>query len=476
MKVNAEQHVSGMLTSKQSPSGTAGYQTLSHTRGLTQDEVRIIESLAQDASAREGKVKWQSYRLHSSRHVICRVVPIPEPDEFGRRGRFFTHSLIFNIDNEQQFDEALCDLLRPRNFFLSLEQILTSDTLKTGHLPPVALEVNGEWINEADALIRGWSGEQLHRLFLLTGDPRRLIETGEHVALVGSEEQILDALKVAFLLTPVAARRFCAFDTNAAIGTLPSKIIFWGRGGSAAGETGYVLDAARRHVTIPESSPLLAAGFPLEQLSTPLREAVRTRFEEPAEQQLSTLLDRQYAAFVGRPIYQTLVREPELELTAADLELLTPLGQQYLSLGLLLALKTGNESERLKLLAAMDLRSYGACLDELRNWRGFRPWQVFSPPFMSLWFEFFRDSYSLDDLTAAVGAVAEHGSKQDRKSLEAVHEYLDPEQRQALGRWLKTTANRFGKLQAALDKPVNAETSEGKPNSLWHRMLHPFSK
>ena len=43
MKITAAQHVSGMLTSKQSPRGQAGYQTLFYTRELlAPGEVRVI--------------------------------------------------------------------------------------------------------------------------------------------------------------------------------------------------------------------------------------------------------------------------------------------------------------------------------------------------------------------------------------------------------------------------------------------------
>ena len=477
MKVNLAQHVSGVLTSKQSPRGLAGYQTIFYTHELlTQDEVRIIENQTQRVSAENSKVDWQSYRLTPRKHVISRIVPIAEPDEFGRRGRFFAHSLICNIADEQQFDEDMCDLLRPQNFFLSLEQILSSNSVKSGHISQASLNADRKWINEAEHLIREWSGEQLHRLFLLMGDPRQLIETGQYVALIGSEEQILDAMKIAFLLTPVTARKFCSFNTKAEGNVAQLDLTFWGRGYSDSGSVSYVLDAAQRKVTIPESATLLAARFPLEQLSHPLREALQAKLKEPADHELSTLLDRKYKEFIGRPIYQTLLQKPDLSLTQSDLELLTPLGQQYLSLGFLLALKTGDESRRLQLLGAMDSRLYSLCINEMRSRPDFRPWQAFSPTFMRPWFESFRGSYNLEDLTIAIGKIAEHGSKQDRKALNTLPDHLDAEQQQAIGSWLKTAPYRLGALQTALDKSINANSGNGKPNSSGSLLLHPSSK
>jgi hypothetical protein len=481
MKVNAAQHVSGVLTSKQSPRGQAGYQTLFYTRELlAPEEMRVIERQVQFSSARDDHATWQSYRLTPQRHVISRIIPIPEPDEFGRRGRFFTHTLIFETLGGQQFDEVLFDLLRPRNFLPSLDNVLASDALKTGHIPALSVAAQKQWVNEAEGLLRDWSGEQLSQLYMLMSDPSQLIAQGQHVALLGSEAQILDALKVAFLLSPATARKFCSFDTNAYASEAPPDVTFWGRGFPAAGTASYVIDAARRQVTIPESSPLRPDGFSLEQISTPLRKAIVTRLTRPSEHMLRCLLNRKHKAFIGEPIYQTLLHETDLSVTAADLELLTPLGQTHPGLGLLLALKSGNESQRLQMLAAMrDSTSYKQRVSELKTRPDFKPWQVFSPIFMLTWFELFRGAYSMTDLTCAVSKVAEHGSAQDRKYIENVHEHLDPAQRQTLGHWLKASPHRLERLQAALDKPVKRRAdgnSAGKSNSLVRRFLHRFGK
>ncbi|HEV7375105.1 MAG TPA: hypothetical protein VGN95_10340 [Pyrinomonadaceae bacterium] len=480
MKVNAAQHVSGILTSKQSPRCQAGYQTIFYTRELlSPEEMRVIERHVQYSSARDDKAKWQSYRLTPRRHVISRIIPIPEPDEFGRRGRFFTYSLIFDAPGGQQFDDVLFDLLRPQNFLLSLDKVLASDGLKTGHVSPLSLDAKKEWVNEAASLLRDWSGEQLSQMYLLMSNPGAVIEQGQHVALVGSEAQILDALKVAFLLTPANARQFCSFDTNAASSEAPPDMFFWGRGVPAAGVARYVIDAARRQVAIQEPSPLRIDGFSLGQLSAPLRKAIATQLSQPSADMLQCLINRKYKTFMGEPIYRTLLHGTELSLTASDLELLTSLGQTHHGLGLLLAMQSGNESQRLQMLAAMDSHAYKQRVRELRTRPDFKPWQVFSPIFMLTWFALFRGDYSMSDLTCAIAQVAEHGSAQDRKYVEDIHEHLNPAQRQELGDWLKASPYRLERLQAALDKPFNKKaraSSIGKSSSLLRRLRHPFGK
>lgn len=478
MRVTAAQHVSAMLTSRQSPGRQAGFQTIFYTRELlTPDELRVIERQVQYSSARDGKAKWQSYRLTDRRHVISRIVPIPEPDDFGRRGRYFTHSLICDVPAGQQFDATLFGLLQPQNFFPSLDKVLASDGVRTGHAPAVTVKAEEEGGGGGQSCLRHWPGDQLNQLYMLMSDPRRLIEQGQHVALVGSEEQILEALRAAFLLAPASARKFCSFDTKASGSDTPQGVTFWGRGSEAATGSNYVIDAARRQVTIPDSLPPRVDGFSPERLSAPLRKAVVGRLGRPSEEMLRCLVNGRYVAYIGEPMYQTLLSEAELPLTAADLELLLPFGRAHCGLGLLLALKSGDDAQRLRRLAAMDSRSYIGYSTQLRARPDFRPWQVFSPIFMSTWFDLFRGARRLDDLTTAITKVAEHGSEQDRKHIEAIHEHLDPDERRELGRWLKASTLRFARLQAALDAPAHTRaggSSAGKSRSFLRRIRHPF--
>lgn len=479
MKVTAAQHVSAMLTSRQSPKGHAGYQTLYYTRELlTPDEVSVMERLAQYSSARDSRPKWQSYRLSARRHVVTRIVPIREPDDRGRGGRYFTHSLICDTPGGPQFDACLPGLLRPQTFLSSLGEVLASGGMKTGSAPAVTLDVGGEPGAAGRGLLRDWAGEHLNRLYMLMSDPRGLTECGQHVVLVGSDEQIVEALKVAFLLAPEIALKFCSFDTNPAGGASPPTGAFWGRGSASAGGASHVIDAARRQVSLSESSPLRANGFSPERLSAPLRKGVVARLNRPSEEMLRCLVRRQYAAFIGEPVYQTLLHETKLVSTTADLELISPFGQAHGGLGLLLAIASGDDARRLRALADMDAPSYKERVKQLSARPDFEPLQAFSPVFMPTWFQLFRGAYRLNDLKAAIAGVDAHGSEGDREYVQDIHEHLDADERQELRLWLKASGLRLGRLQAALDRPARARGAgrRGRLNSFWQRILHPFGR
>jgi hypothetical protein len=366
MKIIAAQHVSATLMSKQSPRRQAGYQTLYYTRELlTEDEVSIIERIVQYSAAPERRPKWQSYRLSARRHVISRIVPISERDDAGRGRRYFTHSLICDLPDDEQFDVSLLSLLRPQKFLSSLDDLLASGGMRTREAPTLMVEVGGTSIEDALGHLSDWSGEELNRLYMLMSDPRRLIEQGQYVALVGSDEQIVEVLRAAFLLAPPSALKFCSFDTNPSGSASPPDGPFWAHGGAAV-EASYVIDAARRQVIIPDSSPLRENGFSPELLSTALRKDVAARLSRPSEEMLLCLLDRRYESFVGEPVYQTLRRDAMSPLVPSDLALLLPLAHAHSELGRLLALESDGDAKRPGTLPASNTPFYKKPIQQLR--------------------------------------------------------------------------------------------------------------
>jgi hypothetical protein len=483
MRLNAAQHVSAVLTSKQSPRGRGGYQTILHTEGtLTNEEIYLLERQVQYVPAPNSGIRWQFYRLTPRRHVVTRVVPISEPDESGRRGRFFSHSLIFDVATQKEFDEISLDILQPCHFFPSLDRILAVEDLKAGHIHSISVEAQREWEKEAQSFLREWTGEQLNHLSMLTGDPRELTGHGQYVAIVGNEAQIVEALKVTYLLTPTESRQFCAFDTNV-LGSKPHPdVSIWARGfpqATSVTGTPFVINAAQRRVVIPKSSGIRANHFSPEQLSPAMRQLIDHKLGQPTDQMLKCLCERRYKAFVGELVYQSLLHETDMPMTESDLELLMPFGQAHHGLSLLLALQSGDHPQRLRSLAGMrDWAEYKKRITELKTRPDVKPWQLFSPGFMSTWFDTLRD-YNMQDVTQAVASVSEHGSANDRQQLLCLDEQLRGGERQELARWLASTTHRLERLQAALNRPIAANGTRlpvSKLKSFWRRLRRSFTR
>jgi hypothetical protein len=230
----------------------------------------------------------------------------------------------------------------------------------------------------------------------------------------------------------------------------------------------------KRRVTISKSVNLPQESSSLTQLSPLLRASIVEDLNRRSP--LQQFFNRSYQAFVTESVYQTALQKPE-QVTSADLQQILSLGQAHSGLGLLMAIRLGDEAKRLKLLASMDLHSYRARTSEMRNAEGFKPWQVFSRVFIPTWLALFRTSCVLDDLTRALSAVVRYGNTEDRARLTSLAEHLKPDEKQTLRSWLQTSSLGLTELQAALNKSVNSKENSGeKSNSLWRRLLNPFGR
>lgn len=260
MRVRAAQHVFGSLTSTQFPFRRPGFQTLFYTRHLlTEAEAQAIERRAQYHVTRDGTRKWQFYWLSPEKAVVARLTPIAEPDEFGRKGRYLSHSLVVRADDLQRLDGAPFDLMRDDRFYTTIDAALSVGDLQTGEMPDAALDVTGDWFDQSLELVRDWPSDQLGALVRLVCQSRATVERRKHVAMLGDAEQALNALRVAFMLAPPEMRRFCSFDTSSSGCDWPRDVVFWGQGFAAEREarTQLIIDAALRQVRLgaPQQFP-----------------------------------------------------------------------------------------------------------------------------------------------------------------------------------------------------------------------------
>jgi hypothetical protein len=254
IKISAAQHFYASIRQDQSPVGRRGLQTLFYTQSLlSKSETREIEDHAQFDSSGEVKSKWQFYCLSSRKAVISYLSLIPEPDEFGRVGRYFAHSLVLDHANWQQLGFSPFALLSDTIFCNSLEEVLKQGNLLSGECPARQIEAELDWIGWAESNSQSWSGENLGNLALAASRANLILEKDSFISLVGENQQIINALGVAFLHTPDRKRQRCSFDTASSNCVWPAPVRFWGHGFSQRDEaqTGIIVDTTLRTIEIP---------------------------------------------------------------------------------------------------------------------------------------------------------------------------------------------------------------------------------
>lgn len=275
MQLQAAQHVFGSLTKDQSVTRLSGYQTFFYTHNsLTKAEVEVIERRAQFHAMSAEQIKWQFYMLSDEKVVVSCLSPIAEPDEFGRMGRYLAHSMILHISDLKGLDGAPFDLMRRDLFYTTIERALAAGNLQTGELPAITFDIESSWLEHAVAIASEWDGRSLANLIRVIFQARSLAEQNKYVALIGNNEQILDAVSIAFVMAPVEAPHFCSLDTLSSGCDWSRDVTFLLRGfvDERDVRTQFVIDTVRRQV-----KPTELNGVSLSPYVRWIESALRTK-------------------------------------------------------------------------------------------------------------------------------------------------------------------------------------------------------
>jgi hypothetical protein len=251
--ITVAQHVFASLTREQSPNRRRGYQTLFYTHGrLTADDVRAIEDRTQYPANQGEKDKWQYFWLSGRLAVVSHLTAVPEPDEFGRKGRYLAHSLIVSAADWHLLNNTPFALMKTQNFCQTMDQMLALGDLKTGELGPLTPDIRRAQPEAPWQLANQWAPDELWKLARLTCHAYGITERREFVAFIGKEGQIREALDVAFMFPP-APRSGCSFDTSAQGCVWPRDVAFWAQGfeNEREARTPFVVDAAQKRVRLP---------------------------------------------------------------------------------------------------------------------------------------------------------------------------------------------------------------------------------
>jgi hypothetical protein len=211
--VQAWQHIYSNVEKEQSPKRRGGFQTLFYTTsGLTEAEVSEMESRLLYFPSDVEPVKHLFFTISTGKGVVAQIVALPEPDQFGRKGRYLAHSLVFTPEGLAQFEADPFRVFRRFSFITTVAEALAQGDFRTGDIPAVWLELLPAPARDVQAA-RRWSVPELKKLALLALRADQQAREREAITFAGGPQQIEDALEASFLVVPTSFRLRCSFDT-----------------------------------------------------------------------------------------------------------------------------------------------------------------------------------------------------------------------------------------------------------------------
>ncbi|MFN8454385.1 MAG: hypothetical protein U0401_06895 [Anaerolineae bacterium] len=211
--IHAWQHIYSNVEKAQSPHGRGGFQTLFYTHsGLSEDGVSEMEGRLLYFPSQIEPVKRLFFTLTSGHGVVAQIVPLPEPDQLGRKGRYLAHSLVFSPESLALFEADPFRVFRCFRFVTTVAEALAAGNFQTGDLPAASLDLPAEPNREIETA-KLWPAAEFKKLALLALQADRQARDREIVTFTGEPSSLEPSLAAAFLAVPAAARARCTFDT-----------------------------------------------------------------------------------------------------------------------------------------------------------------------------------------------------------------------------------------------------------------------
>ena len=211
--VQAWQHIYSNVEKDQSPQGRGGFQTLFYTTsGLTADEISEMEGrLLYFPSKTVEPVKRLFFKTTTAKIVVAQIVILPDPDQFGRKGRYLAHALVFTTEDFAKFESDPFRIFRQFSFFTTVAEVLAQGDFKTGNIPSVSLNLTPNLARDVQ-MAQQWSKVELQKLAFLTLRVEQQTNQRAAIIFAGDPDEIENALEAAFLVAPTALRPSCMFD------------------------------------------------------------------------------------------------------------------------------------------------------------------------------------------------------------------------------------------------------------------------
>ncbi len=207
------QQIYANVEKEQSPRRIAGFQTLFYSHQfLSEKEVEEIEQRLVYFPSEKEYIKKIFFVTSTNKYVLAQIVPLPEPDQLGRKGRYLAHALIFR---EEDFLNYKINpwIIFQKNFFIkTLKEALESGNFETGNIPNLVIDLS-DLSESVEINFFIFKGENLKKLALLAFRGKNFMNERKTVVFLGEPQEVEMALKLATYVVPTQLLKYCTFDT-----------------------------------------------------------------------------------------------------------------------------------------------------------------------------------------------------------------------------------------------------------------------
>ncbi len=205
----AWQHIYANVERDQSPSKTAGFQTLFYSQeGLTQQDVTDIEERVFYVQGEYNPTKYIFFRLQSGKVGFGCVQTTAGKDSAGREGLYIAHTLVFEQETFQSGHLQAQDLFATDIFISSLDAAFTKGNKSNGDIDAISIAVPTSPRSDSNL-----PPTYLRTLVQLAINHKAISEKRAAVALIGTEQNIQKTLQATLTFVPPPLAPKCAFDT-----------------------------------------------------------------------------------------------------------------------------------------------------------------------------------------------------------------------------------------------------------------------
>lgn len=210
IELQAGQILYTRLRKERSRSGKDGYQTLCCTRSvLSENELPEIESRFLYFPTETSPPKHVFFGTRSGKLVVARITRLAETDDHGRLISI-AHGLVFAASDMVRLCLSPLVVLESFPFITDLRRAFEVGQAPSGDAPPVTIAFP-EAAAPPDA--GRWPLEELRKLAFYALRAQRLAEKNTALAVTGTPESILAAMRVAQMMLPPARYSECPMDT-----------------------------------------------------------------------------------------------------------------------------------------------------------------------------------------------------------------------------------------------------------------------